>query len=199
MYGNVEVLEKKYGKLKESNFVFNFDSNPINMNASFQKKPLKINLPLIPELEIKPIIVKDEIVKDEKGEKLADVLSFIDVTKLDPGRAGAKTKYYSLIDLTELTRLLNIVKARPNKKNLITDINEELKKIFGDQPNLIGQIRKYKTITINELSNLFNENNISITTTNKLIKMIKSKHGNDVPIDKVIDLIELEWLPITIK
>lgn len=195
-YGDVKKLEEKYGPLRQSTTIFNVPSKPININASFQQQ-LKITLPLSPMLEVKPVETKEVIKVDTKINEHLEILNFIDAVKLTPGRAGKANVTYSLADLVELSKKLKLPKSQSKPVN-IENIKNELNKTFGEQLNLIGQLRQFSSITLNDLNDLLYKNDISTTTLNKLIKTIKTKHGDNIPINDIISILEREWQPIKI-
>ncbi len=191
-FGDPESLQKKYGPLKHASISFNVPSNPINVNASFQKKDAFITFPLQPSFQVKPMeTVTTTVVQGE--DKVLELLHFIDVDKLIEGRAGGKIKTYSLINLKTLSQRLKLPKDQSKLIN-IENIKKEMVKSFGDQPNLIGQLKTKDFYTLTELKKMLSD--INLDTTNRLLANLKKKHGNKIPVENIVQELELEWLPI---
>ena len=188
----------------------------MNKHATFQPQEVHITLPLTPSLQLELITQavietidlqsttsQPEIVVTDN--KHLDLLNFIDVDKLQPGRSSNTIKKYDLVDLKELTKLLNLnkqLKSKPDKVNHIDVIKKELDKTFHDDANLIGNIKKLNDTDIKNITSIeqvFKQHGISKSTTTTLIKKIKTVLKNyrtsDVIHKHIVDVIEHDWLP----
>jgi hypothetical protein len=206
-FGNAKLLEQKYGKLSENKPMKYEKSAAINKNATFNKI-LKITLPLEPSLAI--VSEPMEMIKEVGSTKEITIdnyrhhlLNFIDISKLIEGRPGFKSKSYFLEDLKHLSRLLGIFKNEKNKGYFIEKIQDEIKKEFGQEPNLVSDI---KNLSEEDLKNmkiiqqLFTKHRIVEPTKTDLLSkvkyIIKKYYTSTELTQQVINVIEKEWMPV---
>jgi uncharacterized protein YdiU (UPF0061 family) len=178
---------------------------PINKDATFQKKPLKITLPLTPTTLIKntnkkPVeIEKNIIVKQENlvvKNSITDLLNFIDVDKLVDTKSSRYSDTYELKDLKNLAKDLGMSYNNINKKALIDKIKDLLNKTFNNQPNLIGDLKALETLTPTNIEQLLITHRISRDKAHMINTEVSTilKRKDDVEkLKSIVRLLEMEW------
>lgn len=203
-FGNPDLLKKKYGSLiQPSSTNIIKKTTPINVNATFNIAPLKITLPTEPHLMTQTLITDEEtkITLTTINNQKYNLLNFIDVSKLIEGRPGFKAKSYFLKELQHLAKKLDLFKNEKSKPYFIEKISEEIKKSFGDEPNLIADIRNLTIEEVKKIKNielLFTKHHITEPTKSELINKIKATikkfyTSDAVLIQEIINTIENEW------
>lgn len=202
-FGNPELLKKKYGDLKKTEInkdVLYERANPVRV----KKQELKITLPSQPSLILPSIKIEEEEINPidtvTTDTYKHNLLNFIDTDKLVEGRPGFKAKSYFLKELQHLAKLLNIFKNEKNKIYFIEKIQHEIEEAFGEEQNLIADI---KELTIDEIKKykpiekLFIKHHIAEPTKTDLLsnikRTIKQYYTSDELVQQVINEIEKEW------
>jgi len=186
--------------------VIKLNRQTINRHATFQQMnqpQVKITLPLTPST----IIVKKEIENESIPENIVikttiqdqqidinELLQFVDFDKLVDIKQSKNVNVYELKDLKNLAKKLNIGISNVNKKSLIEKIKDKYKSQFGNELNLISNLKQIKELNLLIITKLFEKHNI-ITHKNKLLEEIKkilaTKH--DV-INAIIKVLEDQWI-----
>lgn len=205
-FGNPELLKKKYGDLKkkEADKAILYErAHPVKV----KKQELKITLPSEPSLILPSVKVVEEVEINPVDTITTDtfkhnLLNFIDTSKLVEGRPGFKAKSYFLKELQHLAKLLGIFKNEKNKIYFIEGIQKELKEAFGEEPNLIGDIKELSIDDIKKykpVEKLFIKHHIAEPTKTDLLgtikRTIKQYYTSDELVQQVINEIEKEWKP----
>lgn len=166
-------------------------AKPVNPKATFNQ--LKITLPLTPSVKL----VKKEVVMEEikvEEYQINPLLNLIDIDKLKEGRSSFNNQLYSLANLKNLAKKLNILKNEKSKADFIQLIKKELEDAFHGEPNLIGTL---KTLTEKDLRHpkkikiLFKKYHID---SDKVIDIIKEYTSATDLLKKIITVLESEWV-----
>lgn len=203
-FGNPELLKKKYGNLQPpSTSKIIKKSTPINVNATFNIMPLKITLPSEPSLatQSKMLIEETKINVQPIDNQKYNLLNFIDTSKLIEGRPGFKAKSYFLKELQHLAKKLDLFKNEKSKPYFIEQISEAIKQAFGNEPNLIADIKNLTVEEVKKIKNielLFTKHHITEPTKTELLNKIKVTikkfyTSDDVLIQQIVNTIENEW------
>lgn len=202
-FGNPDILKNKYGELNVVSKPKNIKkSQPINPKAIFNKESLKITLPSEPSLTTHIIIFEEEnkIISNVTDYQKYHILNFIDTSKLIEGRPGFKSKSYFLEELKYLAKILKIYKNEKPKSYFIEAIKKEINDEFGEEPNLIADIKKLTLDDVKKIKNieqLFIKHNIAeptkTTVINNIKNTIKKYYTSDTLVNQIINSIENEW------
>jgi hypothetical protein len=204
-FGNPKLLKEKYGELstQKDNKIIHEKAKQITKI----KQELKITLPDKPSLILPSIKVFEEIEINPIDKSTTDsykhnLLNYIDVSKLNEGRPGFKSKSYFLSDLIHFSKMLGIFKNEKGKGYFIEKIKDEIKNNIGEI-NLVGDIKELSNDDVKDfknIQNLFNKHYIAQPDYTKLLNNIKSTikkfYTSDAIVQEVINVLEKEWKPV---
>lgn len=196
-FGNVKTLKQKYGEYEYHPQTYQM----IKAEPVYQYSDVKITFPTEPHLLMmkEKIIEKVETITTTIDYKKINLLNFIDMDKLIEARPG-KVKAYYLDDLKNISKLLNVFKNDRPKSYFIEQITEQMNTMFGNNPNLIKDLKNLDTKDINVIASLFDKHYISEPTKTDVLSRIKitiNKYFNNTDLtNQIIKTIESEWMII---